>query len=463
MAALVDELDDKLEPTTKPRHLSPSSSIDLLLPSHMQPHTRDSEVERLNALVSSMRKGDSELIREHNALVDEVERMNSLVSSMRKAAANQQANTELALAEAEAAAEARAAKAAARALEAEAAAHRDAEAQATAQAETADRIRAEAVTAAKTAAAEAAAREAEATSHLDPLLDALYCQLTADLYVDPVCTSDGHTYEREAIEQAWRVAREMHEQRASGHELNDDECAECCAASDAPGAPFEPRSPNTGAVVSDALVPNYLILRQIESALASGAIAADEAAEWHERRAAAIRRQRERDATSRPASAPAVMGGASGSFSSDSSTETRRPSTSSALAHGLQRVARSASFGTRRAAASAAYPLTKGKEVLSKVAARREERIERRRHEADEAASRRLLAHGNPRVSNIKQCPSCHIYLEKSGGCDHFTCRAGQGGCGHEFCWLCDAPYNGPRGIRAVGNSAHSRRCPHHA
>jgi hypothetical protein len=31
-----------------------------------------------------------------------------------------------------------------------------------------------------------------------------------------------------------------------------------------------------------------------------------------------------------------------------------------------------------------------------------------------------------------KQCPQCHVDIEKNGGCNHMTCK-----CGHHFCWVC--------------------------
>ncbi len=36
-----------------------------------------------------------------------------------------------------------------------------------------------------------------------------------------------------------------------------------------------------------------------------------------------------------------------------------------------------------------------------------------------------------------KQCPDCHVNIEKNGGCDHMTCR----NCGHQFCWICSRKY----------------------
>ena len=40
-------------------------------------------------------------------------------------------------------------------------------------------------------------------------------------------------------------------------------------------------------------------------------------------------------------------------------------------------------------------------------------------------------------MANTKQCPKCHLNIEKNQGCNHMTCRKQTGGCGHEFCWLC--------------------------
>lgn len=34
---------------------------------------------------------------------------------------------------------------------------------------------------------------------------------------------------------------------------------------------------------------------------------------------------------------------------------------------------------------------------------------------------------------NTKQCPNCHVNIQRSEGCNHMTCRH----CMHEFCWLC--------------------------
>eukprot|EP00916_Digyalum_oweni_P013405 GHVL01022005.1.p1 GENE.GHVL01022005.1~~GHVL01022005.1.p1 ORF type:complete len:518 (+),score=81.54 GHVL01022005.1:50-1603(+) len=39
--------------------------------------------------------------------------------------------------------------------------------------------------------------------------------------------------------------------------------------------------------------------------------------------------------------------------------------------------------------------------------------------------------------ANTKKCPTCHKNIEKNQGCNHMTCTANAGGCGHEFCWLC--------------------------
>ena len=61
--------------------------------------------------------------------------------------------------------------------------------------------------------------------------------------------------------------------------------------------------------------------------------------------------------------------------------------------------------------------------------------------------------------SAVRRCPKCRHGIEKNDGCDHITCKKEAGGCGAEFCWLCAADYNGPNGIRAIGNSAHAKSC----
>jgi len=61
-----------------------------------------------------------------------------------------------------------------------------------------------------------------------------------------------------------------------------------------------------------------------------------------------------------------------------------------------------------------------------------------------------------------KPCPVCKIPIENIGGCDRFTCRRTNGGCGAIFCWVCAAPYRGKHGIRTVGNSAHNIQCKHY-
>lgn len=45
-------------------------------------------------------------------------------------------------------------------------------------------------------------------------------------------------------------------------------------------------------------------------------------------------------------------------------------------------------------------------------------------------------------TANAKQCPKCHVYIEKNEGCMHMTCRKSSGGCGYEWCWLCRGPWS---------------------
>ena len=39
---------------------------------------------------------------------------------------------------------------------------------------------------------------------------------------------------------------------------------------------------------------------------------------------------------------------------------------------------------------------------------------------------------------NTKDCPKCHIAIEKNGGCNHMHCPK----CNHEFCWMCLKNWN---------------------
>jgi len=41
--------------------------------------------------------------------------------------------------------------------------------------------------------------------------------------------------------------------------------------------------------------------------------------------------------------------------------------------------------------------------------------------------------------ANTKECPRCHVAVEKNGGCMHMVCRQ----CTHEWCWLCMRNWKG--------------------
>ena len=59
---------------------------------------------------------------------------------------------------------------------------------------------------------------------------------------------------------------------------------------------------------------------------------------------------------------------------------------------------------------------------------------------------------------NIKRCPNCGRLIERTEGCARMQCT-----CLYTFCWQCGAPYDGPEGIREVGNDAHLNDCPWHS
>jgi len=45
---------------------------------------------------------------------------------------------------------------------------------------------------------------------------------------------------------------------------------------------------------------------------------------------------------------------------------------------------------------------------------------------------------GKSAAKNTKRCPNCGATITKNGGCNHMSCPPpSQGGCGHQFCWLC--------------------------
>ncbi|TVY36886.1 Uncharacterized protein LOCC1_G007848 [Lachnellula occidentalis] len=68
-----------------------------------------------------------------------------------------------------------------------------------------------------------------------------------------------------------------------------------------------------------------------------------------------------------------------------------------------------------------------------------------------EAASQKYLT----KKTKICPNPKCGLHCIKVDGCDHMTCHS----CHFQFCWSCFASYTR---IRAVGNTAHSKKCPWH-
>jgi len=50
------------------------------------------------------------------------------------------------------------------------------------------------------------------------------------------------------------------------------------------------------------------------------------------------------------------------------------------------------------------------------------------------------------KTQNTKQCPKCKVYIEKSAGCSHMSCKY----CNYEFCWICLGPYK--EGRRTFNN-----------
>uniref|UniRef100_A0A6B2LFL4 RBR-type E3 ubiquitin transferase n=1 Tax=Arcella intermedia TaxID=1963864 RepID=A0A6B2LFL4_9EUKA len=56
---------------------------------------------------------------------------------------------------------------------------------------------------------------------------------------------------------------------------------------------------------------------------------------------------------------------------------------------------------------------------------------------------------------HTKACPSCHVAIEKNGGCNHMTCR----GCHYEFCWICMGRYTSGH----FGDAYSSGSCPQYS
>ncbi|KAA0196368.1 Ariadne RBR E3 ubiquitin protein ligase 2 [Fasciolopsis buskii] len=51
--------------------------------------------------------------------------------------------------------------------------------------------------------------------------------------------------------------------------------------------------------------------------------------------------------------------------------------------------------------------------------------------QADSGTSSYMQAH-------TKDCPECHVCIEKNGGCNHMSCTK----CNHQFCWVCLQPWS---------------------
>ncbi|KAJ3565443.1 hypothetical protein NP233_g7623 [Leucocoprinus birnbaumii] len=64
--------------------------------------------------------------------------------------------------------------------------------------------------------------------------------------------------------------------------------------------------------------------------------------------------------------------------------------------------------------------------------------LESRQHKDPEEQERLLEAWAND--NNVKRCPSCRAWVEKTEGCHHMTCT-----CGIHFCWICSGIFDGGR------------------
>ena len=117
----------------------------------------------------------------------------------------------------------------------------------------------------------------------DEWITLLSCPITAvdELMVDPVCTSDGRTYERENIQRYWHDQEER-----MAVPSNDDACCPNGAHV------FVRLSPSTNQAVSDTLQPNALILQLLQNAVDNGMLSDEETCEWRQRREQAQERQR---------------------------------------------------------------------------------------------------------------------------------------------------------------------------
>lgn len=108
--------------------------------------------------------------------------------------------------------------------------------------------------------------------------------ITYQIMADPVTSFDGHTYDRFVIERCFQdriQAEKEREQR--GNTDNSGTAAVCCGRKQ---QPLELLSPMTNEIVSDVLVPNLILEKQIVRLMEANAfqLSREEIEDWEERR-----------------------------------------------------------------------------------------------------------------------------------------------------------------------------------